>query len=269
MRRFLATTAILTALSLLLAMGYFFLPRQNFAEKKARANADPHIMVLNYHKVDNLDISLAVLPADFAAQMKYLAENNFHTIDIETFYAGLSGETQLPENPVLITFDDGYKDNYTNALPILKQYGLKATVFVISDFVGRKDYMTWDELREMRESGVSIQSHTATHASLTDLTDEQLKKELTESKQKIESEIKDEVNFIAYPTGAYNLHIAGLVKSAGYKAAFTVKYGNVDGHSNFYAVERVPVFHTENTMKSFRERMNYTPLFVGNGWKKN
>ena len=255
--------------AVIVAAALFFSGGEKNPPPVKSAGAPPHITVLNYHKVDNMDISLSVTPADFTEQMRYLAENDYKTIDIEEFYAGLTGEKELPNNPVLITFDDGYKDNFVNAYPILQKFGFKATVFVISDFVGLKNYMTWDDLREMSANGISIESHTATHKSLTDLTDEQLKQELAESKKRIESELHREVNFLAYPTGAYNLHIAGLVKDAGYKAAFTVKYGNVDGASNVYAIERVPIFHTENTMKSFRERLIYTPLFSANGWKKS
>ena len=271
MKKILAAAVILAVV----AATIFFVGKRYHApsEKKISAVAEnkiaAHIPVLNYHKIDDMEISLSVTPADFAAQMKYLADNGFSVIGIDDFYAGITGEKALPKNPVLITFDDGYKDNYTNAYPILKKYGFKATVFVISDFVGLKNYMTWDELREMSANGIDIESHTATHNSLTDLTDEQLKRELEESKKKLESELKTEINFLAYPTGAYNLHIAGLVKDAGYKAAFTVKYGNADNDSNLYALERVPIFHTENTMKSFHERLNYTPLFSSGGWKKS
>ena len=74
---------------------------------------------------------------------------------------------------------------------------------------------------------------------------------------------------MAYPTGTYNLHIAKLVQEAGYKAAFTIKYGNVDKASNIYALERVPVFHTEDTNKSFLERIRYTPIFERFGWIKS
>ena len=74
---------------------------------------------------------------------------------------------------------------------------------------------------------------------------------------------------MAYPTGTYNLHIAEMVKEAGYKAAFTIKYGNVDKASNIYALERVPIFHTEDTRKDFLERIRYTPIFERFGWTKN
>ena len=238
--------------------------------KIADSESGPKIVVLNYHKVDDMDISLSIPPREFDAQMKYLKDNDYHTITPDELYAALDGEGELPENPVLITFDDGYADNYENAYPILKKYDFKATMFVISDFVGNKaHYITWDEAREMSKNGITIESHTVDHRSMTDLTNEQLKKELVDSKKKIEEEMGEPVDFIAYPTGTYNLHIAQLVKDAGYKAAFTIKYGNVDMASNVYALERAPIFHTEDTHKSFLERIRYAPIFESFGWIKN
>ena len=245
-------------------------PHKMTARMVADSENGTKVMVLNYHKIDNMDISLSVLPRDFEAQMKYLKENNYHSITPEELYESLAGNLELPENPVLITFDDGYADNYRYAYPILKEYGFQATIFVISGFIGtKKNYFTWDQAREMAANGISIQSHTVDHKSMTDLSDDQLRAELVESKRKIEEEMGSPVEFIAYPTGTYNLHIAQLVKDAGYKAAFTIKYGNVDKASNVYALERVPIFHTENTYQSFLERIRYTPIFERFGWIKN
>lgn len=228
------------------------------------------VMILNYHKVDNMNISLSVLPDDFAAQMDYLKRNDYHTITTNELYASLAGEADLPENPVLITFDDGYKDNYQNAYPILKKYGFKATIFVVTSFMGtQQNYLTWEQAREMDANGIDIESHTVTHKSMTELSDDELRAELVNSKKAIEDHLGKQVDYIAYPTGTYNLHIAQLVKDAGYKAAFTIKYGNVDKASNLYALERVPIFHTEDTFKSFLERIRYVPIFERFGWIKS
>jgi len=240
------------------------------AHQLADSENGTKVMVLNYHKVDNVHNSLSVPPAEFDAQMAFLRDNGYHTVTPDELYDSLSGNAELPENPVLITFDDGYLDNYKNAFPILQKYGFKATVFVISDFLGKyPDYFNWDQAREMNAAGIDIQSHTVNHRSMTDLTDDELVAELVESKRKIEAELGHEIGFMAYPTGTYNLHIAQLVKNAGYKGAFTIKYGNVDKGSNVYALERVPIFQTENTHRSFLERIRYTPIFASFGWVKN
>lgn len=228
------------------------------------------VLVLNYHKIDNRHHSLAVRPVDFEAQLKYLSDHGYNSISPEELYAGLAGEGTLPENPVLITFDDGYRDNYTNAFPLLKKYNFKATIFVVTSFLGKKSgYLTWEQAREMEKEGISIQSHTVSHRPMTDLSDEELRTELVESKKKAEEELGHPVEFIAYPTGTYNLHIAEMVKEAGYKGAFTIKYGNVDEASNIYALERVPIFHTEHTNRDFLERIRYTPIFEKFGWAKS
>lgn len=242
-------------------------------ETLAAAEADARglkVLVLNYHKIDNKHHSLSVRPADFEAQLKYLSDHGYHSISPDELCEGLAGKGALPEKPVLITFDDGYKDNYANAFPLLKKYGFKATIFVVTSFLGKyPQYFTWEQAREMEDYGISIESHTVTHRSMTDLSDEELRMELVESKKKAEDELGHSVDYIAYPTGTYNLHIAEMVKEAGYKAAFTIKYGNVDEASNIYALERVPVFHTASTNKDFLERLSYTPIFEKFGWSKS
>ena len=233
-------------------------------------NAKNSVIVLNYHQINDKDKNaLTVTVKDFEDQMQYLSENGFTTITPKEMTEAFKNNEKLPQKSVIIAFDDGYQDNYDNAYPILKKYGFSATVFVITGFVGKSGYLTWDEIREMQEGGVTFASHTVSHKSMTDLTDNELKKELVDSKAKLEEELKSHVEFMAYPTGTYNLHIAQIVKDAGYKAAFTIKYGNVDKASNIYALERVPIFHTEETNKDFIERIRYQPIFESFGWMKN
>ncbi|MBR3622573.1 MAG: polysaccharide deacetylase family protein, partial [Selenomonadaceae bacterium] len=134
---------------LLIFMSFLFLFEGSafLKSQRARVENENKILVLNYHKIDNVNISLSVPPAEFDKQMKYLKDNDYHTITPDELYASIEGREKLPENPVLITFDDGYADNYTNAYPILKKYDFKATIFVISSFVGNMDhYVTWDEV---------------------------------------------------------------------------------------------------------------------------
>ncbi len=227
------------------------------------------VTVLNYHKVDNMNISLSVLPDDFDKQMNYLKSEGYNTITPEQLYQHLVNGTQLPENPIIITFDDGYEDNYQYAYPILKKYGFTGTVFIITSLVGQQNYLTWDQIKEMKANGMDFQSHTVSHKSMTELTEQQLRDELVNSKKTLDEQLGQDTQFFAYPTGTYNLYIAKLVKDAGYKAAFTIKYGNVDNASNLYALERVPIFHTENTFLSFYERMHYIPVFERLGWYKS
>ena len=231
---------------------------------------DVKVLVLNYHMVNSMFISLAVEPEDFDWQMKYLVDHGYHTISIDELYDFLAGQGTLPDRPVLITFDDGYVDNYTNAYPILKKYNLKATIFIVTGFVSkRRGYLTWDQLREMEKNGIMAQSHTVTHAPLPELSDERIREELVESKRQAETELGHPVEFIAYPTGVHDLHIVGIAKEAGYKGGFTVKYGNVDRNSNVYAMERVPIFRTAATNADFVDRLRYTSNITQYGWTKH
>ena len=234
------------------------------------AENDVKVLVLNYHMVNSMFISLAVEPSDFDWQMKYLVDHGYHSITPDELYDFLAGRGTLPDRPVLITFDDGYEDNYTNAYPILKKYNLKATIFIVTGFVSkRKGYLTWDQLREMEKHGITAQSHTVTHAPLPDLPDDRIREELVESKRQAEEELGHPIEFIAYPTGVHDLHIVGIAKEAGYKGGFTVKYGNVDRASNIYALERVPVFRTGATNVDFVDRLHYTSNITQFGWTRN
>ena len=255
---------------ILILISVLVLSQKIFAQNVQEISEGPKILVLNYHQIQNKSTSLSIPLADFDAQMNYLSSHGYVSITPDELYSGLNGELELPKKPVLITFDDGYADNYTNAFPILKYYGMRATIFVIPAFVGvYSNYLTWDEIREMADNGITIESHTMHHYKLEELPDDAIRSELLNSKQILEENLGYEVNFLAYPTGTYNLHIAGIAKEVGYKGAFTIKYGNVDLGSNFYALERVPIFNSAgHTMKDFYERIEYRQSFEEFGWIK-
>ncbi len=236
----------------------------------AESELQPNIIVLNYHKIDNKNISLSVLPQDFDKQMAYLKNNNYHVITPDDLYESLEHNKKLPVNPVLITFDDGYEDNYRNAYPILKKYGFSATIFVITDFLNKyPNYLTWEQCKDLKKQGFYIESHTVNHKSLTSLSNKQIKNEIVESKKALDERLQQNTHYFAYPTGTYNLYIAKMIKNAGYRAAFSIKYGTVTSDSNIFALERIPIFHTADTFKSFYRRLNYVPLFEKIGWIKN
>ena len=241
----------------------FYKSQAQTADEISSIAEGPKILVLNYHQIANNPTPLSIHLNDFEAQMKFLVDSGCITITPDELYAGLNGEIELPPKPVLITFDDGYLDNYTNAFPILKKYNLRATVFIIPSFTSvNPGYMTWEQLKDMEANGITIESHTLTHPKLEELPDDEIRSELLNSKSLLEENLGHPVEFLAYPTGTYNLHIAGIAQDAGYKGAFTIKYGVVDKGSNFFALERVPIFNTaQNTMKDFYERIAWRQSF--------
>lgn len=170
------------------------------------------VPTLMYHAVSD-DMwgfpELFVSPAELDAQLQYLTENDFTTIH----FSDLPYVDQI-EKPVLLTFDDGYLDNYTELFPLLQKYNCKATVFVITGSIGvNEHYMTWEQAKEMADSGlVSIQSHTVNHPELDTRTKEEQVFEMEQSKLDILHNIGREPYVLCYPTGRYNVDTLNLVQ---------------------------------------------------------
>lgn len=164
---------------------------------------DVKVPILMYHAVSD-DIwgsaDLFVSPSELEKQLAYLQENGYTTVTFE----------DLPhideiEKPVLLTFDDGYRDNYTELFPLLQKYEAKATIFVITDAIGNDLYLTSDMIAEMSESGlVSIQSHTDTHPDLSTLDEENTRREMEDSKLTLMRITGKEPFVLCYPTGKYS-----------------------------------------------------------------
>ena len=136
------------------------------------------VLVLEYHhiadRVDDPEGALVeryyVPTEDFAAQLDYLKAEGYETITMLEFSKAAKGKGNLPEKPVIVTFDDGYEDNYTQALPLLEERGMKGEVYVVTNFIGKKGYLTWDELRDMQQRGIEIGCHTADHLPLVGMS---------------------------------------------------------------------------------------------------
>ena len=228
------------------------------------------VPVLNYHKIDTLYHALSLAPEEFEEQMKYLHDNGYQTISPDQLMGYLKYGRGLPEKPILITFDDGYLDNYTNAYPILKKYGYTATVFLVTNLVGHDPrFMSWDQAREMQKDGFVLGSHTVSHQPLTKLSEEAVRQELAVSMAVLEKELGKKPKYFAYPTGAYSLKIEELVRDAGYKGAFTIRYGQVGLESDPFALERIPIFRTTHTFRSFLIRLNGATLLERLGIIRN
>lgn len=131
------------------------------------------------------------------------------------------------KKPTIVYFDDGFKDNILNALPVLKKYNIPATFFIAPKYVdsGSASYMDWEDIRELQKERMEIGSHTYSHFVLTNVGPETLKEELISSKERIEKEIKSPIEIFSYPKGRLNNNVVKAVKEAGYKYAVTTKYG--------------------------------------------
>lgn len=156
----------------------------------------------------------------FRRQMEYLADGGFRPLSLDDLLAGNAG----PKG-VAITFDDGWDNNYGAAWPIMAKLGLTATVFVVSGFMGQEGYMTWAQVRELSDAGISIQSHTASHRPLGLLADGEIRAELEESKKAIEDRIGRAVSHISMPQGVFDRRVIEMAAQAGYRSVSTSEPG--------------------------------------------
>jgi peptidoglycan/xylan/chitin deacetylase (PgdA/CDA1 family) len=212
-----------------------------------------NVPVLMYHRVDTITIDRnTVLTEEFARQMKFLKTAGYTTIKMETLYQYLKGQAALPAKPVLLTFDDGYEDNYVHVLPLLKEYNFTAIVFPVVKWLGqygtwkkmseRERLMSWEQLAHWRDKGMEIGAHTVNHLNLRKVTDECLEYELSESKRVLEDKLDIKADYFCYPYGALNEKVKRYVKKAGYKAALAIfEDTNLCGQQDLYALQRVAV----------------------------
>lgn len=216
------------------------------------------IPVLMFHSIkSNGKNDLIMSPVEFEKDMKWLKDNKYTTLSMEKLYLILTTGKNVPERPIVLTFDDGYEDNYTNAFPVLKKYNFKATVFLITNYIGQNGFLKTDEIKEMYANNIDFQSHTANHQELNILSYPNQLSELKKSKEVIESLIHNNTNVLCYPVGKYNETTKKAAKDTGYKMCFTTKYGFSTSSDGFYTLTRVRMFPGMNlesikrTMPSF------------------
>lgn len=216
------------------------------AEKSYPEKYQNHFGILMYHYINNDPTGrvkrLAVRPEIFEAQVEYLFSQGYSFITLGEAMQQYAATTTLPifEKTVALTFDDGFRSFYTDAFPVLKKYNIPASIFVITSDVGKRGNVTWDMLKELRDSGlVEIGSHTVKHKNLTKITNDSLKSELVESKKILEKELGIEIKTLAYPFGVYNFTTEQAARDAGYLGAVSVFYGPWPNHENLFNWRRV------------------------------
>lgn len=244
MRRFFQTVGVL----LVAAFLWLFSPGEG-------------VPILAYHQVNSLPEIYSVDAPDFDKQMQYLAEQGYNAISLAELFAAREGSFKLPPKPVIITFDDGYEDNYVTALPIMEKYKMKATVFVIAGQVGQNEYMTWQQLKAAQVRGLEIGSHTYSHAALTDISPVEQLNELVRSKQLLEAKLGLPVSYLAYPFGQYNKETIAALKQAGYTAACTGNPGLGTTRADVYQLNRVNIPRPKYGLWEFRVRLLRAQLY--------
>lgn len=210
--------------------------RKNWIQQKGPVE----LPILMYHSISSGN-SLRVPKNEFAAHMKWLKDNGYVTLSPEEAYLVLTTGTKPSEKCVLITFDDGYTDNYTKAFPILKQYGMKATIFMIEQSIGRPHHLTDAQMDDMIAHGISIESHTIHHVELNRLSKKQQEEELKGSKTFFDQRFSQRTRMVSYPVGRYNEDTLKLAKDAGYQMAVTTEPGHAKKDQGMMSLHRIRI----------------------------
>ncbi|NPV90036.1 MAG: polysaccharide deacetylase family protein [Firmicutes bacterium] len=220
-------------------------------ESTAPAVLPAQIPVLMYHSISvNPTNRLCVSPAEFARHLDWLKAKGYTSVTLKDYLIARATCGPLPAKPVIITLDDGYDDNYLAAFPLLKERGMRATVFLIVNQIGRRGYLNLDQITEMRDYGIEFGSHSMSHADLKKAGREVQRKEIRNSKQLLEGALGTEVTSFCYPSGQYNLTAIQEAKMAGYMGAVTVTPGPVKEESRVYELPRVRVYNLGDLTKN-------------------
>lgn len=223
--------------------------------------------VLAYHKIDEptADIKLRgafTSPKNFARQMLYLKKRGYEFYTASELIERYRQTGAFPPRAITVTFDDGWKDNYTFAFPVLRDLQIKATIFlvpscisqttakVVADGEAARQHLAAEDILEMSAHGIEFGSHTLNHKLLHQISDEEVAFEVTESKKEIENLLQKPCRVFAYPAGFYTDAAVEAVKNAGYAAAFSTVYGAKD-RLNLYALNRIEILRRNRFLFQF------------------
>jgi peptidoglycan/xylan/chitin deacetylase (PgdA/CDA1 family) len=194
-------------LSRILGSIFYFISRLRGGSKGTR--------ILCYHRVNDREKGYLSVPVDaFRKQMKWLSEQGYHSASLADLLDG-----KIDEKSVVITFDDGYEDNYQHAFPIMRDYGFQGIIFLIAKKIGEPSYLKISQIEDMMKSGFEFGSHTLSHPNLKTLSVEQKRHEIADSKIALEKLFGTPFDFFCYPFGQFDAEAAQIVKETGYRGA--------------------------------------------------
>jgi len=239
----------------------------------ATVEQPPRATVLCYHVVESpQDTPFLISRTAFEHQMRYLANAGYTVIPLSELVDYVAGRKEsIPDNSVVITVDDGWRSTYTEIFPVMERMELPFTVFVYPKFVGASSYaLTWKQIKEMSDAGVDIQSHSLSHPMLTHRSQQSLtkpeystwlKRELGESKRRLEESTGRPVKYIAYPYGEYDTTVARTAAASGYEGGLTCDFGPVKKGSDPLRMRRV-VMYGDTSFATFRRYVGANPLEI-------
>ena len=203
-----------------------------------------------YHYISELPsdadvyrVNLTVVPELFDAQLQYLQEQGYQTVSLQDVYAALSVGKPLPEKPIVLTFDDGYKGVYTVAMPLLQKYNFMGEFFLLvtPSHYEAAPYLTWQEVQLMAAAGMSMQAHGRDHYDLTNRDYDFLVYQILGAKEAIQAHSNQAVQFFCYPSGRYDDEVLAVVEAAGYLGAVTTEWGATQRLDNRFTWPRIRI----------------------------
>lgn len=228
-------------------------------ESNIQKTQENKIPILVYHKVGDgfsesnnnhkMSKKYNLSTSIFEEQIKYILGQGYTPLTIQDLIFRQKNNT-LPKKPIVITFDDGWKSQYQNALPILKKYNIPATFYIYTGVTGSPKYMNWDELRVLVSFNMEIGSHTKNHPKLTKLQNFKLKEELKESKNILENKLNIKVTDFAYPYGDYNNSVIQALKDYGYTSSRTFSKSIYNDFKDLYTLNALSAPSDLKTFKS-------------------
>lgn len=229
------------------------------------------VPVLMYHGLGSAqgawESRFLIGPRRFADQMAALAQAGFKAVSIDEMLDALHGRGSLPEGAFVLTFDDGFRSVLEHALPVLEQLAWPYSIFLVSDRIGGcNDWVSNStggghllpllghaEVRDMQHRGCTFGSHTCSHAHLSQLSDEQLERELRGSREALSALLDEEVRYLAYPFGDEDERVRNAARDAGYRAAFSTRSGFNGPRDDCFSIRRIEVYGSDSPRMLLRK----------------
>ena len=237
---------------------------------KVAIEAGSGLPVLTYHSIDDHSSVISTSRRAFRLHMQFLHSQSFRTVQLSEVVAILREDRPVPPRSVCLTFDDGYRSIYSEAFPVLQEYGFTATLFLVVRYCGRHNdwpgnlgslkrapLLSWNEVKEMNRFGIECGSHTLTHPDLTRIAPRIAEEEILHSKQEIEEKTGESSTVFAYPYGRYNSTVQKMVRSH-FSGACSTKLGNVRTGADPYTMKRIDSWFVSD-VKRF-SKLNTTSL---------
>jgi len=229
-------------------------------------------IILMYHMISEpqtaAEVRFACPPKQFEKHLQLLLKKGYTPVSINQVSNFYTQNIPLPDKAVLITLDDGFEDNYLNALPIFQRYQIPAVIYLATGVIGKtnqwmaaptfseRKMLSWPQIKEMTDHGIEFGSHTVSHPRLNELDDEKIEQELTVSKQAIEEHLGKECAHFAYPYGLLTESTRDLVRKTGFKTACSTRSGFNNVERDPLILHRIEVYGNDPTWK-LNQKINF------------